>query len=689
MTDHLIGVGDGATVILSEDNGFSWGIRHSPADQDNSFNCLGVCFINESTGLLYGSKETILKTIDGGINWNIVYSGNTNYFWQCINEIALMNQTTLFAVADYGQILKSADAGDSWELIDIEIDFNLNMIEFSDDTTGLIFGEGEKYLRTIDGGQSWIVENLPPSISGLNFKDVYFTTPFIGYVIGTKYIQNNNHGKIYKTVDKGNTWTEVFSDENGWCWPEAIDFRDENSGIVCCNTIMNNCIIYITSDGGDTWEETAVNWYLQQPCKTVCYYENDKAIISGNMGTMLYSENGGGSWELYSERIITGEILHVQFLNNETAYLSAVGGSGSSATYDIFKTTDNGENWSKITCLKQPGTFHFINSNIGYVAFVENSLTVNKTINGGSDWTVIESGNYDFEPTCVRFYDEQNGLICGVNSVIKTSDGGYNWIEVDINPYAHSFIDIEFNNVNEVLICGDSYDGTIIMKSYDGGNTFEYFSFNSNLCATDIYLKDSNTVFITASDAILTSEDGGYSWTGANIYSQNDIYFNSIHFPSMNVGYAVGYGQHETIVKTIDGGETWNVINSGTTSGLTCVHFLDVNTGYVFGENGVVMKTTNDNITGIEQSASDNFIDVVSVFPNPFTENIKFSIKTKHQERFIVSVYDINGKLISEKQSTNITNEININLSGLKNGIYLCFIKIRNQILSKKIVKIT
>ena len=38
---------------------------------------------------------------------------------------------------------------------------------------------------------------------------------------------------------------------------------------------------------------------------------------------------------------------------------------------------------------------------------------------------------------------------------------------------------------------------------------------------------------------------------------------------------------------------TWDALSSGTNILLNSIYFTDDNTGYVIGENGIILKTTN------------------------------------------------------------------------------------------------
>jgi photosystem II stability/assembly factor-like uncharacterized protein len=125
---------------------------------------------------------------------------------------------------------------------------------------------------------------------------------------------------------------------------------------------------------------------------------------------------------------------------------------------------------------------------------------------------------------------------------------------------------------------------------------------NDTIDFASVYFTDINTGFITISSLfmylgkILKTTNGGNNW---NIIPLNDTnqYF-SIFFPTQNTGFAVG-GKLDPpngfrAIKTTDNGNTWkrmNVPNLGPY--LLCVHFADVNTGYIVGNYGSIFKTTN------------------------------------------------------------------------------------------------
>jgi photosystem II stability/assembly factor-like uncharacterized protein len=66
---------------------------------------------------------------------------------------------------------------------------------------------------------------------------------------------------------------------------------------------------------------------------------------------------------------------------------------------------------------------------------------------------------------------------------------------------------------------------------------------------------------------------------------------NSVHFTNIETGYVVG--DSGTILKTIDGGLTWIQKNSSVYENLKSVYFPDASTGFAVGENGTILKTSD------------------------------------------------------------------------------------------------
>jgi len=88
---------------------------------------------------------------------------------------------------------------------------------------------------------------------------------------------------------------------------------------------------------------------------------------------------------------------------------------------------------------------------------------------------------------------------------------------------------------------------------------------------------------------ILKTINGGITWNSLSI--ETSVSLISVYFTDSNTGYAVG--QNGMIIKTTDAGLNWTIQESGTTEDLYSVQFPDADTGYISGSNSILLKTSN------------------------------------------------------------------------------------------------
>src|SRR5690625_3512744 len=67
----------------------------------------------------------------------------------------------------------------------------------------------------------------------------------------------------------------------------------------------------------------------------------------------------------------------------------------------------------------------------------------------------------------------------------------------------------------------------------------------------------------------------------------------------------VAVGDNGTIIKTIDGGETWQQKESGTSNRLTKLQFPTSDIGYIIGGGGIFLKTIDSGETWFSITRSE------------------------------------------------------------------------------------
>jgi photosystem II stability/assembly factor-like uncharacterized protein len=98
-----------------------------------------------------------------------------------------------------------------------------------------------------------------------------------------------------------------------------------------------------------------------------------------------------------------------------------------------------------------------------------------------------------------------------------------------------------------------------------------------------------NTLHLASALVLYSSLTVFGQWSTANSGTTNNL--NGGYLLDSGVGFVVG--DAGTILKTTDAGTTWAPLNSGTTNALYEVYFFDATQGVAVGEQGLILRTTD------------------------------------------------------------------------------------------------
>lgn len=102
----------------------------------------------------------------------------------------------------------------------------------------------------------------------------------------------------------------------------------------------------------------------------------------------------------------------------------------------------------------------------------------------------------------------------------------------------------------------------------------------------------NNKILLTILAIFIANTTMFAQWTQLTSGTTNML--NAVFFPTTDTGYVVG--ELGTILKTTDGGVNWIPQTSGTTSDLNDIFFINANYGYAVGGGGIegnILRTTN------------------------------------------------------------------------------------------------
>lgn len=148
---RAIAVGNGGTVIVTEDGGESWARVSGVPSNDVANKLVDVKTYGGGEAWAVGEFGTIIRSDDYGQSWQRMRELEDVIF----NEIVRVNPETLIVVGEFGLVLRSSDNGLTWDALEVPTEKSLTAVAFRDGNVGVIAGLEGVRLATHDGGEAW------------------------------------------------------------------------------------------------------------------------------------------------------------------------------------------------------------------------------------------------------------------------------------------------------------------------------------------------------------------------------------------------------------------------------------------------------------------------------------------------------------------------------------------------------
>ncbi|NRA13760.1 MAG: T9SS type A sorting domain-containing protein, partial [Crocinitomicaceae bacterium] len=268
-------------------------------------------------------------------------------------------------------------------------------------------GNVQEFTKTSDGGLNWSPGICNVQDAGLGISMI------VGTSISTAWLAayptaGGQTGGIWKTTNGGTSWTRqnTATFNNAASFTNVVHFWDANVGFCQGDPINGEFELYTTTNGGTTWSQVPGGSIPNPTNGNEFGYTRQIDVIgdhvwfSTSLGRIYHSANKGLTWNVF---------------NTPVADFGGAVTAGTSAN------------------------FSFSSANDGLI--IDNSGTVYRTTNGGTNWsTVTTTGSVFTNGLC--FIEGTNTAFCtgaatGVSGSSYSTDGGTTWNIIDTEQHLH------------------------------------------------------------------------------------------------------------------------------------------------------------------------------------------------------------------------------------------------------------
>ncbi|NNL86893.1 MAG: hypothetical protein HKP27_14620 [Myxococcales bacterium] len=281
-------------VLRSLDRGATWNVTQTPVER----NLHAIDFADEMHGWAVGAQGVIIRTTDGGDSWVLQIAEVDDEFEgritieESLFGVVALSKDVAWAVGDLGVIIHTSDGGTTWQrervpeenFADTELpDRIFNAIEFSTPESGWITGEFGTLLRSADGGASWQgARQLEGSVEDIYLIGMANAGEQLSFACGVG-------GVAIRTRDGGKSWSTLSVPTGAGLY----DIAASGENVI---VVGDRGVIFTSADAGETWRDPKrpqlFNWL-----QGVDYGENGRVVVVGEKATILFSTDGGASFE--------------------------------------------------------------------------------------------------------------------------------------------------------------------------------------------------------------------------------------------------------------------------------------------------------------------------------------------------------------------------------------------------------
>jgi hypothetical protein len=249
--------------------------------------------------------------------------------------------------------------------------------------------------KSSDGGKTW-KWSVIKGFEKRDFRDIEAFDAATAVIIAV-----DAPAYILKTFDGGENWKVVYENKTPGMFLDAIEFWNEQAGIVVGDPINGRLFVTRTFDGGNTWQDVPENY-------------RPKA----DSGEAFFAASGTNVRALDRDEsvLVSGGKSSRLFIRDSPTKLPVIQGKETTGANSIA-VLDNNKRNGGTTMIVVGGDFNNPASD---------SLNCFYTTNKGKTWKAPNKPPHGYR-SCVEYLSKTQLITCGLTGVDYSMDSGKTW----------------------------------------------------------------------------------------------------------------------------------------------------------------------------------------------------------------------------------------------------------------------
>lgn len=255
-----------------------------------------------------------------------------------------------------------------------------------------ISGSNGTIGRSVDGGQSWKWMKVK-GFEKTDFRDIEAFDANTAVIMAV-----DEPAYILRTNDGGENWKVVYENETKGMFLDAMDFLDDQNGMVVGDPINGRFFIIKSSDSGKNWQEIPVEMRPVADSGEACF-----AASGTNVRKLSDSE----------AVFVSGGFTSHIFINDKEILLPLLQGKESTGANSV--------------AVKGKNTLIVVGGDFLQKDFTAGNCAISN--DEGKTWRKPETSPSGYR-SCVEYLWKNEWITCGLNGVDISIDDGMHWKKI-------------------------------------------------------------------------------------------------------------------------------------------------------------------------------------------------------------------------------------------------------------------